>query len=84
MHPRKTNLGVQIVPQSFLQSALDGMLSGHERHVVRQFVVRGDNGSFSVRVVLRPAGSAKYLENVEYSEIYECSLLSIVDLRTLN
>ena len=59
------------------------MLSGHERHVVRQFVVRGDNGSFSVRVVLRPTGSTKYLENVEYSEIYECPLLSIVDLRTL-
>ena len=60
------------------------MLSGHERHVVRQLVVRRNNGSFSVRVILRPAGSTEYLENVEYSEIYECPLLSIVDLRTLN
>ena len=60
------------------------MLSGHERDVVRQFVVSGDDGSLSIGVILRTTCSAKDLEDVQNTEVYKCSLLCVVDLGTLS
>ena len=79
-----TNLSIQVVSKSFLQSALYGVLSGQQRHVVGEFVVSGNDGSLPVRVVLWSTRSAKDLQDIQNTQVDKGTLPGIVNLSTLS
>ena len=51
---------------------------------MRQLVVGGDDGAVAGRVVLRSAGAAEDLEDVEDADVDESAPFGIVDLRALD
>ena len=53
----------------------------HERQIVLELLVTGDQDSLAFRVVLRPAGSAQHLQHVQRAQLHPAALIWTVDLR---
>ena len=59
-------------------------LVGEEGEVVRELVVRGDDGAVARLVELGAAGAAEDLEDVEDADVDEGAALGVVDLGALD
>ena len=81
--PTGAYLGVQVVCQQTGEAALDRVLVGEQRQIVRQLVLRGDDGAVAGPVELRSSGAAEYLHHVQHAQVHEGAVLGVVDVGAL-
>ena len=78
-----SHFSIEVICETGQELALDGVLSGHERQIVRETVVGGDYNPLPLVVVLGSSGTTKDLEHVKNSQIDKRAFLSVINLSSL-
>ena len=76
-------LSIEAVCEAALQLALNGLLPCQQRQVVGELVMRGNDGTDSMCVILWPTCPTKNLQYIQNPQVNEGARLGIVDLCTL-
>lgn len=76
-------LSVEVVSETLLELALDGVLLSQERQVMAQLVMARDDGSFTVLIKLWPSSATKDLHHVQDAQVHQRTTLGIIDISAL-
>mmetsp|Transcript_1476 Transcript_1476/g.4618 ORF Transcript_1476/g.4618 Transcript_1476/m.4618 type:complete len:419 (+) Transcript_1476:3107-4363(+) len=84
LHGAQHQLGVEVVGEARHELALDRQLVVEQREVVLQLAVAGDDDALALAVVLRAAGAAHHLADVQRAQLHPAALLGAVHLCALD